>query len=142
MRITQFALVFVLTLVVRPAAQTAPSMSPGTKGTLVKLSDNKEKPVPAIRMCGDYFLDVTPEGSPDGMARVTFAIDANIDGKLVTTLQAFAIDKLRVRLDERTKVPTATILRSGGPVYPWTEITLSSDELKRSSCLKKVSIVM
>jgi len=72
---------------------------------------------------------------------VTFVFETSgVAGQRNLTIPQFGSDKLRIRLVDGMKVPTVTVLRSGGPTYPWVEISISPQDFNQAPCLKYSNI--
>lgn len=108
-------------------------MRPGTRGVLQSF------PATGVKFnqvsCGTYFL-FAPMGEKNGT--ILFMFDhVERTGEVVPEVPSYGTDKIGYRIVEETKVPEVKMLHDGGPILPWVEITLSSEELARSPCLEK-----
>ena len=134
--------VFVFIAFISLFAQQGPEgMKPGYTATLQKMPlTSAEKANTATGGCGDYFVSA-PGRQPNGdkIAVVTFLFDTvQKDGQKGVTMPMFAVDKLGLRVIKNLDAPRVKILRAGGPIYPWVEISISPEELKRAPCLSGI----
>ncbi|MEK7147759.1 MAG: hypothetical protein AAB758_00515 [Patescibacteria group bacterium] len=116
------------------------AMHPGAKGEIRKLSEMKLATGPVE--CGDYFRFSGVPQDTTKVGMVTFIFESTTNGARNINMPSFGTDKLRVRIVNGLKAPMATVLRAGGPVYPWVEISISPQDLKRAPCLQYVNSVV
>ncbi len=114
------------------------SMRVGTTGKLVSIATTRLDKVAGIAACGDYLGFTGVPDQTDKVGGVLFASDGAMkrDGEMANFIFMLGTDKIQTRIVEGLKVPTMTVLRAGGPVYPWIEIRISSQDYERASCLK------
>jgi len=92
--------------------------------------------------CGPYFRFTGVPKEPGKVGIVTLvAISVTKDGAKNVTILPWGSDKFQIRIGDGFKVPKLKVLRAGGPVYPWAEIVISPEDLKRAPCLTHSKIV-
>lgn len=138
MRVACIVIVLVLGLGVQASTQSVP-MLPGDGGDLSTLASAKlDGLVKGGEACGPYFAFSGVPADPTKVGLVTFVFfkDATQEKpvKDIAILQ-MGSDKIEVHVIAGKKIPAVRVLRSGGPIYPWLEITISPEDFKRAPCL-------
>ena len=114
------------------------AMKAGAKGELKKLSEMKLATGPVA--CGDYFQFSGVPQDPTKVGIITFIFESTVTiGVNNVNIPMLGTDKVRKRIINGLKAPTVTVLRAGGPVLPWVEISISPKDLERAPCLEYVN---
>lgn len=113
-------------------SQSSEYMPVGSVAEMIDLSTQKISIHPA---CGKYFQFSGVSKEP-GKFGILFLIAK--DSKGDTLILPWASDKFGIRIVAGQEVPRLKILRSGGPIYPWAEISLSKEDYDRAPCLVHV----
>ncbi len=136
MRTSALAIVFLITLgVVTDFAQNRSNV--GRTGPLRDLSAYGLNTGQG-EQCGKYFRYTAPPDGDREHVGLLLLVFSQPEKPNDIVLLPWGTDKFQIRVTEGMKVPTVRILREGGPLYPWAEIIISPEDLKRSPCLSHV----
>lgn len=117
-----------------PSAEqvTTSALKEGSTGKLQKFPSSETSGA-----CGEYFLFTGVPADQTKVGIITFIFEFTTEaGERGITIPLFGTDKVRVRVVDKQETPTATVLRTGGPQYPWIEISISRQDYERAPCLQ------
>jgi len=92
--------------------------------------------------CGPYFrFNGVPKGAGKIGTLVLVASSIGKDGMREALVPMLGTDKFQLRMTTGLKVPRIKILRRGGPVLPWIEISISPADYRQAPCLSHVAVL-
>ncbi len=97
------------------------------------------KPSPDEQTCGRYFKYSPP--SAGNKEKVGILTVVSMGRMRDVKLLPWGTDKFQIRLSPGLAVPRLTVFRLSGPIYPWAEIAISSEDLAKSPCLSNLKIL-
>ncbi|TSC75682.1 MAG: hypothetical protein G01um101430_176 [Parcubacteria group bacterium Gr01-1014_30] len=124
------------------SAQTtsAQALQIGIEGQLQDLeSYGFGKSTSGSQNCGKYFLYYPPPPSGDKVGLLLLVSISGEGSNRRVSVVPWGTDKFRIRVVRGLIVPTLKLLRMGGQVYPWAEISISPEDLKLAPCLSAVN---
>ncbi len=115
----------------------------GSETTIQELrSANMGDLKPGIEACGKYFRYIPhPSGDRNRTGQLFFVSKPETKDLNQGYIFVLEPDELQVRRNNALKVPKMKVLRSGGPIYPWYEVSISEKEMNEAPCLTHVKTV-
>ena len=139
-----FVVVLVLALLGGPAVLNAQTsiMTVGSEGKLTSFASAPFVPSTGGEVCGKYFRFSGVPKDPTKFGIVSFVLTFNTkDNAKNVSIPMMGSNKLEIHLVAGKKVPTAKVLRPGGPIYPWIEISISPEDFSQAPCLVHSKVI-
>lgn len=146
-RLTAVLSLVMLSMILASPAATAqaakPKLTTHQEGTLGKLAAYNLGNMSGDQSCGDYFRFSGVPAEKGKVGVVTFVYVMKDPNERVTnvTIPLMGSDKLEIHVVPGKNTPTAKMVRTGGPIYPYFVIEISPADFAGAPCLKHSKVI-